>query len=91
MPNLSEKEVKESLKKNEEKFTLKFNTCMILLEDIEYVVKTTTTTWKSIYQLHQPSDFVVHVDDKDDEDEEEEVEIRDDDLDDVNLDDEEEE
>lgn len=43
---------------------------MILLKDIKYVVKVATTTWKNIYQLHQPNDFDVHVDDNDDEDEE---------------------
>lgn len=90
MPSLSNKEVKESLKKNEEKFTLKFNTCMILMKYIEYVVKATTTTWKRIYKLYQPSDFIIHVDDKDDEDEEEDVETKDDEIDDVNLDAEEE-
>lgn len=51
MPSLSDKEVKESMKKNEEKHTLKFNTCMILVNDIEHVVKTTTTTWKNVYKL----------------------------------------
>ena len=91
MSSLSKKEVKESLKKNEKNFTLKLNGCMILLKDIESMVKVATTTWKNIYQLHQPSNFVVHVDDNDDEDEEEEVEIKDDEIDDFNLDDEEEE
>lgn len=91
MPNLSNKKVKESLKKNEKNFTLKLGTCMIMLKDIEYVVKEATKAWENIYKLHQPSDFVVHVDDKDDEYEEEGVEIKDDELDDVNLDDEEEE
>lgn len=64
---------------------------MIFLKDIEYVVKVATTTWKNIYKLHQPSDFFVHFDNKDDEDKEENIEIKDDKLDDVNLDDEEEE
>lgn len=64
---------------------------MIFLKDIEYVVKTTTTNWKKIYKMHQPSDFFVHVDDKDDKDKEDEEGIKDDELDDVNLDDEEEE
>ena len=91
MPNHSKKEIEESLKKNEKKFTLKLNTCMILLKDIEYVVKVTITTWKSIYKLHQPSDFVVHVDNKEDGDEEEDVEIKDDEIDNVNPEDEEEE
>lgn len=93
MSSLSEKEVKESLKKNEKKFTLKFNTCLILLKDIESLVKSNATTWKNIYGLHKSSDFVVQVDDKDGEDEDakEEVEIKDYEIDDVNLDDEEEE
>ena len=52
------------------------NTCMILLKDIEYVVKEDTNTWKKMYKLHQPSDFFVHVNDKDDQDEEENVQIK---------------
>lgn len=80
MSSLSEKEVQESLKQNEKKHTLKFNTCMLFL----IVVKSTTTTWKNIYGLQKPSEFVVHGDDKDGEDVdvEEEVEIRDDEIDD---------
>lgn len=86
MLSLSEKEVKESLKKNEEKFTLKFNTYLVLMKDIESMVKSTTTTWKKIYNLQQSSDFIIHVSEKDDkEDDEEDVEIED-----VNLDDKEE-
>ena len=49
MPSLSDKEVKESTKKNEEKLTLKFNTCMILVNGIEHVVTTTSTTWNNIH------------------------------------------
>ena len=62
---------------------------MILVNDIEHVVKIATTTWKNIYKLHQQSDFVIHVSDKedDDNDDEDDVEIQDD----VNLDDEEKE
>ena len=59
MLSLSDKEVKESLKKNEEKLTLKFNTCMILINDIEHVVKNATNTWKSIYNLHKKSYFLL--------------------------------
>ena len=36
---LNDKEVKESLKKNEEKLTLRFNTCLILMKDIKHVVR----------------------------------------------------
>ena len=51
MPSLSDKEVKESLKKNEETITLRFNTYLILLNDIEHVIKNATNTWKNIYVL----------------------------------------
>ena len=92
IPSLSDKEVKESLKKNEQKLTPKFNTFLIFLKDIQSVVKSNTTTWKNIYGLHKPSEFLVQVDDKDveEDDVEEEVEIRDDEIDNVDLDDEEE-
>ena len=70
MPSLNDKEVKESLKKNEEKITLRFNTCLILLNDIEHVVRNATNTWKNIYLLHKPSDFVVSVSEKDGDDDE---------------------
>ena len=69
IPSLNEKQVKESLKKNEKKLTLKFNTCLIFLKDIESSVQSTSTTWKNIYGLHKPNDFVMHVNDKDGEDE----------------------
>ena len=49
MLSLNEKEVKESLKMNEKKITSEFNTCLILLKDIESMVKSNTTIWKNIY------------------------------------------
>ena len=49
MPNLLDKEVKEALKKHEQTLTLKFNAFLILPNDIEFVVKSNTNTWKSIY------------------------------------------
>ena len=60
------------MNKNENKLVVKFNTCTILVNGIEHVVKTTTTTWKDIFNLHQKSDFFVHVNDIDDEDNKEE-------------------
>lgn len=71
MPNLTDKEVKESLKKNEEKLTLRFNTCVILLKEIEHVVKNKMNTWKNVYLLHKLSNFPVSLSDKDDEDDQE--------------------
>ena len=68
MLSLSNKEVKESLNKNEEKITLRFNTCLILMKDIELIVKNATNKWKNIYLLHKQSDFPIHVSDKDEED-----------------------
>ena len=78
------------MKKNEEKFTIKFNTCLLLIKDIESVIKSATTSWKNIYNLHQPSDFLVHVSDKynegdkedDEKDDNEDVETEDANLDD---------
>ena len=66
------------MKKNEEKITPKFNTCLVLMKDIEYVVKFSIATWKNIYNLHQQSDFIVHVNDKEDEGDKEANDIDDD-------------
>ena len=65
MSSLSDKEGMESLKKNEEKLTHKFNTCITLLKDIEYVVKSNTSAWKNIYEQQKPSDYVLQVDERD--------------------------
>ena len=65
-------EVKVPLKKNEEKLTLRFNTCLVLLKDSEHVVKNATNTWKNIYVLHKPSDFVFNISDNDEGDDEKE-------------------
>jgi Na+-transporting methylmalonyl-CoA/oxaloacetate decarboxylase gamma subunit len=92
MSNLIENEVKESLKKNEEKLILKFNTCLILLKEIEHVVKNATNTWKNVYLIHKLSDFLVSISDKDDEDDQEidEEKIDEEIIDFDNIDDEEE-
>ena len=69
--SLIDKEVKESLKKYEEKLTLKFNTWLVLMKVIEHVVRNATNTWKNVYLLHKPSDFSFSICDKDDEDDQE--------------------
>ena len=71
-------EVKQPLKKNEDKMTLKFNTYLILMKVIEHVVKDSTNTWKNVYHLHKPSYFLVDVKDDDDDDEEEDNDEEDD-------------
>ena len=93
MLNFNYKEVKESKKKNEGKHTFRFNTSLILVKDIEHVVRNATNTWENIYLLHQPSDFVVSVSDTDDDDDQEEKDEEKDDEDVThfdNIDDEEE-
>ena len=62
------------MKKHEEKLTLRFNTCLTLINNIEDVVNTATKTWKNIYYLHKLSDFSIQVEEKEEEEEEEEEE-----------------
>ena len=54
-------DVNKPLKENEDKMTLRFNTYLILMKDIEYFVKSATTTWKNIYHLHKPREYPVEV------------------------------
>ena len=74
MPSLIDKEFKDSMKKNEEKLTLRFNTCLILMNNIEDVVTITTKTWKNIYCLHKLIEFLVQVEEEEEEEEEEKEE-----------------
>ena len=74
MPSFNDKEIKYSLKTNEENLILRFNTCLILINRIEDVVNSTTRTWKNIYCLHKPSDFLVQVEEEEEEEEEEKEE-----------------
>ena len=83
MLSLSDKEVKESIKKNEENLTLRFNTCIILMNNIEDVVTSANKTWKTIYYLHKSSDFPIQVEDKDEEEEDDEKEEE---IEEINLD-----
>ena len=71
MESLTDKEVKESLKKNKEKLTLRFNMCLVLMKDIEHVVKNTMNTWKNAYLLQKLSDFPINLNDVDDDNNEE--------------------
>ena len=60
-----DKEVKDSLKKNEVNLTVRFNTCLILINGIEHMVMNATNTWKRIFNLQKQRDFVVHASEKD--------------------------
>ena len=61
MPTVKGKEVKESIKRNGEKLTLKFNTCLVLMKNIENFVKNARNTWKNVYLLHKMDDFSVTI------------------------------
>ena len=51
---------------------VRLNTYLVLVKEIGHIVKNATNTWKNIYLLHKPSDFVVSVSDKDEDDDEQE-------------------
>ncbi|GLJ50222.1 hypothetical protein SUGI_1069110 [Cryptomeria japonica] len=75
LPNLTYKEVKEALKKNEHQMTLRFHTFLVLSKQIEAIVNNATIVWKRIYNLPMPSDPTVTIEgDKDDEEDEEKKE-----------------
>ena len=50
-----------------------------MLNEIEHVVKT-TSTWKNVYLLHKSSGFLVSISDKDDDDDQEKDEEKDDEV-----------
>ena len=56
VPTLIDVEVTKSLKDNENKMKLKFNTCLVLMKDIESVVKNAADTWGNVYHLHKLSE-----------------------------------
>ncbi|GLJ12451.1 hypothetical protein SUGI_0191030 [Cryptomeria japonica] len=72
LPNLTYKEVKEALKKNEHQMTLRFHTFLVLSKQIEAIVNNATIVWKRIYNLPMPSDPTVTTE-GDEEDDPEQV------------------
>lgn len=81
-------EVKESLKKNEQKIIPRFNAFLILSKDIESIVQSNTIAWNNIYALHKPTKEVVQiVDDKDDEEKEDIEKKNDEEINNVERDD----
>lgn len=74
MPNLTEVEVQKALKEHENMMILKFNTCLILMKNVESVVKNAIDVWRDVYNLHKPTEDPVEIKDDDsdkDEDDEE--------------------
>ncbi|GLJ43345.1 hypothetical protein SUGI_0900360 [Cryptomeria japonica] len=74
LPNLTYKEVKEAIKKNEHQMTLRFHTFLVLSKQIEAIVNNATIVWKRIYNLPMPSDPTVTTEGEKEEDEEEKEE-----------------
>ena len=75
MPNMKNAEINKALKENEEKMTLRFNTCLILIKNVELFVKGATTTWKNLYNLHEPSTETIIIKDIEDDSDEQEEEV----------------
>ena len=74
MLNILDKEVKEALEKHEQILTHKFNAFLVLLNDVELVVKSNINAWTNIYGLNviNPTKEVVQVDDVNDDEEDRE-------------------
>ena len=53
---------------------LKFNTCLILMKNVESVVKNATNVWKYVYHLHKPTEDPVEIKDDDSDKEEDDEE-----------------
>ena len=50
-----------------------FNTCLVLIKDIEYVVRNATNTWRNVFNLQKLSQKPIEIkDDDDDSDKDEE-------------------
>lgn len=72
LPSLTDAEVKEAMKKNEDKMTIRFHTCLILIKDIERIVKDAIDVWKGIYHLHKQSEEPIEIKDDDNDQEDDE-------------------
>lgn len=67
VPTLTDSEVNKALKDIENKIILKFNTCLVLMKDIEYVVKNATNAWRNVFHLHKLSEYPIEIKDDDDD------------------------
>ena len=54
VPNLIGAEVKKAMKEHEGRMLLKFNSCLILMKNIESTVRSANDIWKAIYHLNKP-------------------------------------
>ena len=71
---MTDAEVKKALKDNENRMILTFNTCLVLMKNIEHILKNYIDVWKDVFHLHKPSEDLVEIKDDDsdkDEDNEE--------------------
>ena len=63
-------EVQKALKEHENRMILKFNTYLILMKNVESVVKNATDVWRDVYHLNKLAENLVEI--KDDESDKEE-------------------
>ena len=54
-------EVNKALKDNERKVTLKFNTCLVLMKDIEYVVNNATNIWRNVFHFQKLGEYPIEI------------------------------
>ena len=72
VPNLTEEEIKEAMSKHEERMILKLNTCFILMNNSESVIRKASDVWKDVYHLRK----IEHVEIKDDDSSDDEQDIQ---------------
>ena len=53
------------MKNHEGTMMIRFHTCLILIKDIENVIRDATNMWKNIYHLHKPSEDPIEIKDND--------------------------
>ena len=56
------------MKNHEGNMMIRFHTCLILIKEIEHVVRDAKNMWKNIYHLHKPSEDPVEIKDNDSND-----------------------
>ena len=73
VPSLSNNEVKEALSDHGDRMILKLNTCFILMNNSESIIRQATDVWKDFYHLRQPSAEAVEIKDDDSSDDEQDT------------------
>ena len=54
VPNLTDEEMKKALLDNEDRMILMLNTCFILTNNTDSVIRQASGVWRTLYHLNQP-------------------------------------